>query len=341
MSNSHKCVLNELVEGKLSRPGNTTLEEGKTMALAQPAEMFRHAVENKYAIPAYNAFGFENIIATLDAAEAQRSPVIVLVSELAVSQVKYLDEFVKLIKGYASRCSVPVFVQYDHGASLQDCVKAIDAGVDAVMFDGSRLGNEENTRRTREVADYAHARGIWVEAEFGHPPEFSDVNFGQTGEFTDPSLVAQFISDSGCDALAISIGTAHGGCLVETAGDYLTMRHDLMRQIVAAAPDFPFVLHGTSSLSPELIAACNEVGGKLPPLRSCSEADVRTAVGIGLRKCNIDVDSHIPMITAIRRFLLEHPEQYAIPAYMASGRQAFQKQVEHKMKNVVNSADRY
>ncbi|MCH3918422.1 MAG: class II fructose-bisphosphate aldolase [Spirochaetia bacterium] len=307
------------------------------MSLSNPKEMYRNAIEGHYALGAFNVFSLESIQAVLDAAENQKSPVILQVSMGARKYVKDFHLFVHTMKNYADHCAVPVFIQHDHCTTEEACFEAIDAGVQSVMFDGSHLAYDDNLKKTSEVVAYAHKRGVWVEAELGRIPGFEDLVFAESDEYTDPEMAHGFIAATGCDALAVSVGTSHGG--VEAEG-YLPMQFDLLRQIVSLTPDYPFVLHGGASLPPELIAECNKVGGKVEYLRNCSEKDVSMAVDIGIHKVNMDVDNFLVFTTAIRKFFLEKPSIYDPRKYLVGARAAFQAEVEHKFQDVLHSAGR-
>lgn len=308
------------------------------MALVRPEGLFADAMQNKYGLAAFNVYSTESLIAVLEGAQAQRSPVIIQVSMGARKYVRHLAAFVKTIKEFAGYYTVPLCIQHDHCATVEDCIIAIDCGVQAVMFDGSHESYEDNLDKTKQVVDYARKKGVWVEAELGCLPGFEDMVFSESMEFTNAGNVSEFIRQSGCDALAVSVGTSHGG--VQSDG-YLPLNFELLDKIIASYPEYPFVLHGGASLPPELVEDNNRQGGKVPFLRNCSEEDIRKAVEQGIKKVNMDVDNFLVFTTEVRRFMNESPSIYDPRKYLAAGMSAFQAEVEHKIKNVMNSANRY
>lgn len=308
------------------------------MALANPAQLFKHATQNRYALAAFNIYSTESLLAVLEGAQAQGSAVILQVSMGTRKYIKHLGAFIKTIRTFAEQYSVPAFVQHDHCTSVEDCRIAIDSGAQAVMFDGSHASYEENLSRTRQVTDYAKKHGVWVEAELGRLPGFEDLVFSESVQFTDPGMVPRFISESGCDALAVAVGTSHGGVKSDR---YLPLNFELLKKIASAVPGYPLVLHGGASLPPELVQECNRLGGKVEPLRNCSEKDICNAVRLGIRKVNMDVDNFLVFTTAVRGYLREQPSVYDPRKYLSAGAGAFQKEVEHKLKNVVMSSKQY
>lgn len=308
------------------------------MPLKEPKDMYQAAIKGNYALGAFNIYSIESLQAVLDAAEIQNAPVIIQVSMGTRKYVKDFSLFIKVIKIYAENYHSHIFIQHDHCKSIQACKEAIDAGVQAVMFDGSDLPWEENITKTKEMVSYAKSRNIWVEAELGKIPGFEDCIFTENVEYTAPEKAHEFIERSGCNALAISVGTSHGGVLGRN--DYLPFHTELMRRIAFLTPDYPFVLHGGASLPPELIDECNRVGGKIPYWRNCKEDDIAKAIELGIRKVNMDVDNFLVTTTAIRKFLQENPHIYDPRKYLSLARDAFQKEVEHKFLHVLHSAGR-
>ncbi|MBT9775228.1 ketose-bisphosphate aldolase [Clostridium sp. MCC353] len=308
------------------------------MGLKAPKELYQDAVRHNYGLGAFNTFSIEGILAVLEACKEQRSPAIIQISMGARNYVKHLKSYVDVIKCMAGNYDIPVFIQHDHCSTVEACKEAIDAGVQAVMFDGSHLPFEENAAKTREVVAYAHERDVWVEAELGCLPGFEDLVFAEKAVFTDPEMARRFISETGCDALAVAVGTSHGGV---AGDDYLPLDFDLLERIISQKPDYPYVLHGAASLPPELIAACNDQGGKVEYLRNCCEESIAKAVKMGVRKVNMDVDNFLVFTTAVRKFLNEKPDIYDPRKYLGPGTKAFQKEVEHKIKEVLDSANRY
>lgn len=308
------------------------------MAFVSPKELYAHAHAHQYALGAFNVFSLESMLAVMEAAKAQRSPAIIQVSMGARKYVRHLKPFVDMIKGFGECYDVPFFIQHDHCSSVEACKEAVEAGVHALMFDGSHLPYEENISKTREVCDFAHAHGVWVEAELGCLPGFEDLVFAESAVYTDPKLVRDFIARSGCDALAVAVGTSHGGV---QAPDYLPLDVELLQKIVELVPGYPIVLHGAASLPPALIDACNATGMQVEYLRNCSEESILRAVKAGIRKANMDVDNFLCFTTAARSQMEAKPAVYDPRKYLAPAMEAFRAEVEHKMKNVMLSSGRY
>ena len=307
------------------------------MAFRAPKEMYQHACANGYALGAFNVFSLESMLAVMEAAREERSPAIIQISMGARKYVRHLAPFVSTIRAFGECYDVPFFIQHDHCSTLQACKEAIDAGVQAVMFDGSHLPYEENISRTKEVCELAHASGVWVEAELGRLPGFEDMVFAESAVYTDPELVCDFIGRTGCDALAIAAGTSHGG--VQSQGD-LPLDLQLIKRIAAITPGFPLVLHGAASLPTELIDDCNATGMDVEHLHNCSEESIRSAVLAGIRKANMDVDNFLVFTTAARRAMTDRPDVYDPRKYLAPAMEGFKREVAHKMRNVMLSSGR-
>ena len=305
------------------------------MGLYEPKELFNAAEKGHFALGAFNVFSMESLQAVLEASEKMQAPAIVQVSMGARKYVKDFPLFVRLIKMYAESSDAAVFIQHDHCQSVENCKEAVDAGVQAVMFDGSSLSYEENIRKTKEVAAYAHDKGVWVEAELGRIPGFEDTVFSGHAEYTDPEAASAFITETGCDALAVSVGTSHGGVIADRN---LPIDFKRLDEIIAAVPGYPFVLHGGASLPEGLIEECNREGACIPGWKMCTESDISRAVTSGIRKVNMDVDNFLVATTEIRRFFNTKPEVYDIRKYLRSAYDAFEKEVEHKFKEVLHSA---
>jgi len=308
------------------------------MALQTPNALYAMADKGNFALGAFNVYSLESVQAVLGAAENQKAPAIIQVSMGARAYVKDLGLFVRMLKMYAEACKAPVFIQHDHCKTIENCKEAIAAGVQAVMFDGSALPYEENVEKTRSIVSFAHERGVWIEAELGRIPGFEDTVYAGHAEFTKPEAVRDFIDRTGCDALAVSVGTSHGGVISDTCP---RIAFDLLQRIVAVAPGYPFVLHGGASLPAELIAACNEVGAQVPGWKMCPEEDIAKAVSLGIRKVNMDVDNFIVTTTRIRSFLREKPDIYDPRKYLGPAYDAFRREVEHKFTSVLHSAGRW
>jgi fructose-bisphosphate aldolase class II len=308
------------------------------MAFAKPGELFQKAYREGYALGAFNVFNLESIQAVLRAAELEKSPVIV---QVAMGARKYLGEirnFVQLIKMIAEPLKIPVCLHHDHCTDLEVCKDSIDLGFTSVMIDGSNLDFDTNIHLVKRVTEYAHARGVWVEAELGSLPGFEDEIFSESNHFTNPDDVVEFVERSGCDSLAVAVGTSHGGV---KGRDDLQIDLELLQEITARLPGYPLVLHGGASLTKSYVDQMNRYGGKVEYMRNASEKAITEAVKTGVCKVNMDVDNFYAYTAAIRQFLVESPEIYDPRKYLAAGREAFLAEVRHKMKEVVLSSGKY
>jgi fructose-bisphosphate aldolase class II len=308
------------------------------MALVKPGELFKKAYQEGYALGAFNVFNLESIQAVLRAAVLEKSPVIVQVSMGTRKYVGDIRTLVQLIKIMAEPLDVPVCLHHDHCTDLEVCKNSIDIGFASVMIDGSQLDFEANIKLVKRVADYAHAKGVWVEAELGSLPGFEDEIFSEHNHFTNPDDVAEFVGRSGCDSLAVAVGTSHGG----VKGDCdLQIDRERLQKIAAYLPGYPLVLHGGASLPVELVDALNRYGGQVEYMRNASEPSITKAVKAGVCKVNMDVDNFYAYTAAVRQFLVESPEIYDPRKYTAVGRETFMNEVRHKMRAVVLSSGRY
>lgn len=308
------------------------------MSLVPPEKLYQHAIDHGYCLGAFNIYDLEMLKAVIGAAEQEHSPVIIQVSMGGRKYFGDLAKFVQVIRLYARDSIAPVMINHDHCTTFKACREAIEAGVDAVMFDGSHYPYQENIDKTREVVEYAHAHNVWVEAELGQLPGFEDEVFAESVAYTDPDLVPDFIGRTGCDALAVSVGTSHGGVI---AGDYLPLDFERLGQIAERVHGYPLVLHGAASLPPHLIDAVNAYGGEVPYMRNCAEEDIARVSGYGVRKANMDVDNFLCFTAALRKYLLHAPAEYNPRGYLKAARAAFAEEVRHKMKNIMHSSGRY
>ena len=308
------------------------------MALVKPGEIFKKAYREGYALGAFNVFNLESLQAVLRAAEIERSAVIVQVSMGTRKYVGDVQMFVKLVAMLAEPLTVPVCIHHDHCADFEICRNSIDAGFASVMVDGSMLTFEENIKLVRKVADYAHAKGVWVEAELGSLPGFEDDFFSADNRYTDPNDAVEFVRRSGCDSLAVAVGTSHGGI---KADHDLTIDMERLQKISQNLPGYPLVLHGGASITAEYIDVMNRYGGKVAYMKNVPEKLVKETVKLGVCKVNMDVDNFNAYTAAVRKLLVEKPEIYDPRKYSTLGREAFMKEVQHKMRDVVLSSGRY
>ena len=304
-------------------------------------EMFKKALAGKYAIGAYNVNNMEILQAIAEAAEETQSPIILQVSAGAR---KYANQtyLLKLVQAALETTTVPIALHLDHGADFEICKACIDGGFSSVMIDGSRFPLEENIKLTKQVVDYAHARGVSVEAELGKLAGVEDdvkVD-AKHATYTDPEEAVRFVKETGCDSLAIAIGTSHGAYKFKGEAKLDFERLAEIKKALADAgfPDYPIVLHGSSSVPKYLVEKCNEFGGKLPDAQGVPEDMLNYASKNGVAKINIDTDLRLAMTATIREFFIEHPEKFDPREYMGPGRTAVKELVMHKMRDVLGTA---
>ena len=298
-------------------------------------QMFKNALEGKYAIGAYNVNNMEILQAIAEAAEETRSPIILQVSAGAR---KYANQtyLIKLVEAALATTTVPIALHLDHGADFEICKACIDGGFSSVMIDGSRFALEENIALTKQVVEYAHPRGVSVEAELGKLAGIEDdVNVSDAdAKFTNPQEAARFVKETGCDSLAIAIGTSHGAYKFSGEArldfDRLAAIKKAVNEVVGY--DFPIVLHGASSVPEYLVEKCNRFGGKLPNAKGVPEEMLSYAAKNGVAKINIDTDLRLAMTATIREFFVENPEKFDPREYMGPGRTAVKELVKHKMQ---------
>lgn len=298
-------------------------------------ELFKDALANKYAIGAYNVNNMEILQAIAEAAEETRSPIILQVSAGAR---KYANQtyLIKLVEAALESTTVPIALHLDHGEDFEICKACIDGGFSSVMIDGSRFPLEENIALTKQVVEYAHARGVSVEAELGKLAGIEDdVNVdAKDAKFTNAEEAARFVKESGCDSLAVAIGTSHGAYKFAGEAKLDFERLAAIKKAVneAVGYDFPIVLHGSSSVPAEFVEECNKFGGKLPNAKGVPEEMLAFASKNGVAKINIDTDLRLAMTASIRKCFVEKPEAFDPRGYMGPGRAAVKEMVKHKMQ---------
>lgn len=307
------------------------------MALTDTKEMFRKAYEGHYAIGAFNVNNMEIIQGIMEAAHEEQSAVILQASEGARNYAgsPYIVDLVKTaVRQYPE---IPVALHLDHGSCFDVCKDCIDGGFTSVMFDGSKHPFEENVRITKQVVEYAHAHGVVVEAELGRLAGVEDLVSVDAKDaiFTDPEEAAEFVALTGCDSLAIAIGTSHGA--YKYSGEpYLD--YERLEKVGKLLPNYPIVLHGASTVIPEYVAKCNEYGGKVLGAKGVPEDMLRKAATMAVCKINIDTDIRLAMTAAVRESLVKHPENFDPRSYLKAGRQAVKDMVSHKIQAVVGSS---
>ncbi|HPX33329.1 MAG TPA: class II fructose-1,6-bisphosphate aldolase [Erysipelotrichaceae bacterium] len=317
------------------------------MPLVTSKEMFKKAYEGGYAIGAFNVNNMEIIQGITEAAKECNSPIILQVSKgaRAYANRTYL---VKLVEAAVIETGLPIVLHLDHGDSFETCKECIDDGFTSVMIDCSSLPFEENIRITKQVVDYAHARGVVVEAELGTLAGVEDdVKVShEDSKYTKPEEVVEFVQRTGCDSLAIAIGTSHGAykftpeqCTVNEEGKLVPppLRFDILEEIQAKLPGFPIVLHGASSVPQEYVQMINENGGKLKNAIGVPEDELRKAAAMAVCKINIDSDLRLAMTGTIRKYFNEHPDHFDPRQYLKPARENIKKIVKHKIMNVLGS----
>jgi len=308
------------------------------MALVTSKEMFQKAYEGKYAIGAFNVNNMEIIQGIVDAVKEERSPVILQVSAGARKYAKpaYL---VKLVEAAIEDTGLDIVLHLDHGEDFEICKQCIDDGFTSVMIDGSKYPFEQNIELTKRVVDYAHSKGVVVEAELGRLAGIEDnINVSdRESSLTDPDQAVEFVERTGVDSLAIAIGTSHGAYKFKGEPK---LDFERLQKISSLLPGFPLVLHGASSVIPEYVEMCNKYGGNIPGAKGVPEDMLRTAAKYGICKINIDTDLRLAMTAAIRKYLAENPSEFDPRKYLGEGRKAIKSIVQHKIRNVLGSSNK-
>ncbi len=313
------------------------------MALVTTKEMFEKAYGGGYAVGAFNVNNMEIIQGITEAAIAQKSPLVLQVSKGARGYAKHAY-LMKLIEAAiidaqeSAGFDLPIAVHLDHGDSFELCKSCIDGGFTSVMIDGSSRGFKENIAVTKQVVEYAHAHGVVVEAELGTLAGVEDeVNVSaEDSSYTKPEEVEEFVHATGCDSLAIAIGTSHGAYKFKP-GTNPELRFDILEEVSRRLPGFPIVLHGSSSVPQEFVKMINENGGNMPGAIGIPEEQLRKAAEMAVCKINIDSDLRLAMTASVRKYFNEHPDHFDPRQYLKPARQAIKEMVEHKIVNVLGS----
>lgn len=308
------------------------------MALVTTAEMFRKAYAGGYAVGAFNVNNMEIIQGITEAADEAKSPVILQVSKGARAYANH-TYLTKLVEAAVAETSIPIALHLDHGPDFETCRSCIDGGFTSVMIDGSALPFAENVALARRVVEYAHARGVVVEAELGTLAGVEDEVRVEAGasSYTQPAQVQEFVERTGCDSLAIAIGTSHGAFKFKP-GTKPQLRFDILAEVAQRLPGFPIVLHGASSVPQEFVDCINRYGGAIPGAIGVPEEMLRQAAGMAVCKINIDSDIRLAMTAAVRKYLAENPAAFDPRAYLKPARQAVKDMVLHKISSVLGSA---
>lgn len=308
------------------------------MPLVTTKEMFEKSMKEHFAIGAFNVNNMEIIQGIVDAAASENSPVILQASSSAIkyARIGYLR---KMIEAALEEHDIPVALHLDHGPDFETCKMCIDNGFTSVMIDGSKYDFEENVALTKQVVDYAHSKGVVVEAELGKLAGVEDdVNVAASDAmYTDPEQAKEFVERTGCDSLAIAIGTSHGA--YKFKGD-AKLRFDILQKIKEKLPNTPIVLHGASTVIPELVEMCNQYGGNIPGAKGVPDEMLHEASLSGVSKINVDTDLRLAMTAAIRKAFAEDASVFDPRKYMLPARDLIQETVQHKIRDVFGSSNK-
>ncbi len=320
------------------------------MPLVTSTEMFKKAYEGGYAIGAFNVNNMEIIQGITEAAKECNAPVILQVSKgaRAYANRTYL---VKLVEAAVIETGLPICLHLDHGDSFETCKSCIDDGFTSVMIDASSKSFEENIAITKQVVEYAHAHGVVVEAELGTLAGVEDeVSVSaEDSSYTRPEDVQEFVERTGCDSLAIAIGTSHGAykfkaeqCTRNEKGILVPppLRFDILEEVQRRLPGFPIVLHGSSSVPQEFVKMVNENGGRMPDAVGIPEEQLRKAAAMAVCKINIDSDLRLAMTASIRKHMAENPADFDPRQYLKPARAAIKEIVKHKIVDVLGCNDK-
>ncbi|MCI8714458.1 MAG: class II fructose-1,6-bisphosphate aldolase [Oscillospiraceae bacterium] len=315
------------------------------MPLVTTTEMFKKAYNGGYAIGAFNVNNMEIVQGITEAAKEVNAPLILQVSKGARAYANH-TYLVKLVESAIIETGLPICLHLDHGDSFETCKSCIDGGFTSVMIDASSKPFAENIEITRKVVEYAHDHGVVVEAELGSLAGVEDEVqvSAEDSSYTRPEEVEEFVNKTGCDSLAIAIGTSHGAykftaaqCTRNEKGELVPppLRFDILDEVVKRLPGFPIVLHGSSSVPQEFVKMVNANGGKMPDAVGIPEEQLRQAARSAVCKINIDSDLRLAMTGTIRQFFTEHPDKFDPREYLKPARAAIKELVKHKLINVL------
>ena len=319
------------------------------MALVTTTEMFKKAYDGGYAIGAFNVNNMEIVQGITEACREEKAPVILQVSKGARAYANH-TYLVKLVEAAVIECpEIPIALHLDHGPDFETCKACIDGGFTSVMIDASSKPFEENIEITRKVVEYAHDHGVVVEAELGTLAGIEDEVkvAAHAASYTRPEEVEEFVTKTGCDSLAIAIGTSHGAykftadqCTRNEKGILVPppLRFDVLEEVSRRLPGFPIVLHGSSSVPQNYVKMINENGGKMPDAVGIPEEQLRHAAELSVCKINIDSDLRLAMTGTIRQFFNEHPDKFDPREYLKPARANIKELVRHKLVDVLGCA---
>ncbi|MBQ1893405.1 MAG: class II fructose-1,6-bisphosphate aldolase [Clostridia bacterium] len=315
------------------------------MALVTSTEMFKKAYDGGYAIGAFNVNNMEIVQGITEAAAELNAPLILQVSKGARAYANH-TYLIKLVEAAVIETGLPIVLHLDHGDSFELCKSCIDGGFTSVMIDASSKPFAENIEITRKVVEYAHDHGVVVEAELGTLAGVEDeVKVkAEDSSYTRPEEVEEFVTKTGCDSLAIAIGTSHGAykftaaqCTRNEKGILVPppLRFDVLEEVQKRLPGFPIVLHGSSSVPQEFVKMINENGGHMPDAVGIPEEQLRKAASMSVCKINIDSDLRLAMTANIRKYFAEHPDHFDPRQYLKPARAAIKELVKHKIVDVL------
>ena len=319
------------------------------MALVTTTEMFKKAYDGGYAIGAFNVNNMEIVQGITDACREEKAPVILQVSKGARAYANH-TYLVKLVEAAVIECpEIPIALHLDHGPDFETCKACIDGGFTSVMIDASSKPFAENIEITRKVVEYAHDHGVVVEAELGTLAGIEDdvKVASHAASYTRPEEVEEFVTKTGCDSLAIAIGTSHGAykftaaqCTRNADGVLVPppLRFDVLEEVSRRLPGFPIVLHGSSSVPQNYVKMINENGGKMPDAVGIPEEQLRHAAELSVCKINIDSDLRLAMTGTIRQFFNEHPDKFDPREYLKPARANIKELGRHKLRDVLGCA---
>lgn len=306
------------------------------MPLVGTKKMFEKAYTGGYAVGAFNVNNMEILQAIVEAGKEENAPLILQVSAGARKYARH-EYLIHLVKAALETCDLPIALHLDHGENFEVCKSCIDGGFTSVMIDASKHPFEENIKITKQVVDYAHSRGIPVEAELGKLAGVEDaVSIAEKDAiYTDPAQAVEFVKKTGCDSLAIAIGTSHGA--YKFRGEP-KLDFERLEKIAKLLPGFPIVLHGASSVPQYLVDKCNLYGGEIPGAKGIPEEMLRKAASSAVCKINIDTDLRLALTATIREIFTKEPSEFDPRKYLGPGRDAIKELVRHKLVNVLGSA---
>ncbi|MCI8438242.1 MAG: class II fructose-1,6-bisphosphate aldolase [Oscillospiraceae bacterium] len=306
------------------------------MPLVTTTEMFKKAYAGGYAIGAFNVNNMEIVQGITEAAKEVNAPLILQVSKGARAYANH-TYLVKLVEAAVIECpNIPIALHLDHGPDFETCKSCIDGGFTSVMIDASSKPFAENIEITKKVVEYAHDHGVVVEAELGTLAGIEDdvKVSAEDSSYTRPEEVQEFVEKTGCDSLAIAIGTSHGAYKFKP-GTKPQLRFDVLEEVEKRLPNFPIVLHGSSSVPQEFVEMINANGGNMPGAIGVPEDQLRKAASMAVCKINIDSDLRLAMTGTVRQFFAQHPDKFDPREYLKPARAAIKEMVKHKLINVL------